>query len=526
MSKRKRLAALFKWRRGLFSPRIALIKAVQGVRTACAASSGVLTAIVAALVVITLAAGTYFLLAQAGSLLSAVRLKKSLASAVARADLQISTPASGPDDHLDKNGGLPAVCLLDPQKDKNAESLARSKIKEAAILYRRAGKSYQHGNSVLARELYERSLATLAEAHITADAYYRLKEQFSLLFYNLDRSWSSLEQNGRENVTHRPIPLDGENELVRKYLKIYTAGKPREKVLEALERSGRYRAMIESVLKEYNLPAELVYLPILESLYDENDLSAAGALGLWQLMPARARDLGLRVNFWIDERKDPEKSTRAAARYLKQLFIIFDDWHLALAAYNRGENGLARDLALTNATNIAEMCERNAVPLETQNYVPQFIVCTLIGENPGKYGFLPAYEKPPAIDEVRVNAALDLTIVARCAGTTMETIRELNPALKVWCTPPNYSGFILHLPAGAKKAFAAAITGEKDLNPSQRYVKYRVAKGDSLSSIADTFCTTSAAIREDNHILQYRRCKANQTLVIRPGKQYYVLAGR
>ncbi|MHB9155750.1 MAG: lytic transglycosylase domain-containing protein [Endomicrobiales bacterium] len=420
-------------------------------------------------------------------------------------------------DALDEAGEVPEG----REQGRDDDALSRRKIKEAEILYRDAVRSHEHGNNARAQELYERSLAVLSEARIGAAAYYGVKDDFALLFNKLDKACAVPGTEAAADGPRYSIPLEQDNELVRKYLKAYTGGAPGETIRKALARSGRYRDMILPILKEYDLPEELVYLPVVESLYNNNDLSRAGALGLWQLMPDRARALGLKVNYWIDERRDPEKSTRAAARYLKQLFIMFDDWHLALAAYNRGENGLVRDLKFSNATNIGEMSGRNAVPRETQNYVPQFIVCTLIGENPEKYGCAPEYEKPRAFDEVTVNAVTDLKVAAKCAGTTVETLRELNPALKAWCTPHNYPGFILRLPAGTREAFAGAIALEKDLNPTRGYVKYRVVKGDSLSKIAKKFSTTTASIREDNRIKDSRKLKISQTLVIRPGRKYF-----
>lgn len=416
-----------------------------------------------------------------------------------------------------------AAADADALSDETEEALSRDaacrmKIKEAELLFQEAARSYKKGNKDRAGDLFSAALVTLSSAGVTADAYYGVKDDFAIIFGKL------CSAAGAPGAGSYPIPLDSDNELVQKYLKLFSEGPAKERIRKALERSGRYREMIKTVLKENDLPAELVYLPVVESLYSNNDLSRAGALGLWQFMPHQGRNQGLKINYWIDERKDPEKATRAAARYLKQLYFMLDNWHLALAAYNRGENGLVRDLRFSNATNIGEMSERKAVPRETQAYVPQFIAVTLIGENPEKYGYKLEYEKPVPADEVALDKVADLKIIAKCAGTTVDAIRQLNPALKAWCTPQNYPDFTLKLPAGTKESFLAALAQEKDLNPSRGFIKYRVAKGDSLSVIAKKFGTTVSAIREDNRIKNPRHLRINQTLVIRPGRKYFTKA--
>jgi membrane-bound lytic murein transglycosylase D len=350
--------------------------------------------------------------------------------------------------------------------------------------------------------------------------YYLLKGQFTLLFADLEKTMESVRRSGNPGTGKYAIPMDTDNEVVQRYLKRYTEGDARPVIKKALERSGRYRAMIVRILREYNLPEELVYLPVVESLYNINDVSRAGAVGLWQLMPERARYLGLKVNYWIDERKDPEKSTRAAARYLKELYIMFDDWHLALAAYNRGEFGLVRDLQFSKATNIEQMKNRGAVPKETGLFVPQFIACTLIGDNYREYGFDLRFEEPVPYDRAVIDKIIDLKVIAECVHSTIGEIRELNPALRAWCTPHNYPGFELLVPAGTKAMFERNIAQVKELNPSMGFIKYKVARGDCLSTIARKFHTTSAAIREDNRIRDPRNLRVNQTLVIRPGRKY------
>lgn len=319
------------------------------------------------------------------------------------------------------------------------------------------------------------------------------------------------------------ISLEYDKETLNKWTQIYTTGNAKKSIQGALERSTKYKQIIQDILEEYNLPQELVYLPIVESLYKNTAVSRVKAVGLWQIMTHRGKALGLNINYWIDERKDPEKSTRAAAKYLQDLFILLNDWHLALSAYNRGEYGLIRDMKFSNASSISEMSERNAIPKETQNFVPQFIVAVKIANNPEKYGFTDLnYEKPLQYDKVIINKVIDLKIVAKCANTTVEEIRELNPAILAWCTPHGYKDFELKLPYGSKEEFLKNIALEKDLNPSPGYIKHKVKKGEWLEKLAATYKTTTKAIKEDNpKIAKQKYLKVGQVLVIRPGRKYY-----
>lgn len=396
----------------------------------------------------------------------------------------------------------------------------RRTVKEAHFLFTEALMYYEQGKKHKASRLFHEALYTLNQARIDSDTQYKMKESMGTLFIELEKNLSG---NGKAEYQHNDsysIHIDTSNELVNKYLKLYTEGGAKERIRKALERSGRYRGMISEILQQYGLPRELIYLPIVESLYSINDLSGAGALGIWQIMPERARALGLKVNHWVDERKDPEKSTRAAAQYLKELYTLFDDWHLALAAYNRGEFGLSRDLQFSKALNIQQMRERHAVPLETEYYVPQFIASTIVGDNYERYGLSITFEKPFICDDVTIDKVIDLEVVAKCAGVKVETIRELNPSIKAWCTPYNYPGFTLHLPGGTKNTFLDNLSKVEDLNPSRGYIKYRVTKGDYLGKLAKKFSTSVTAIKEDNKIKNLKTLRIGQVLIIRPGRKY------
>jgi membrane-bound lytic murein transglycosylase D len=319
------------------------------------------------------------------------------------------------------------------------------------------------------------------------------------------------------------ISMEYDQEILDTWIKKYTTGKYAQGIRLALERSGKYKDLIASVLKEYNLPEDLKYLPIIESLFNNNVVSKAKAVGMWQIMAHRGKALGLQINYWVDERKDPIKATRAAAKYLRELFVLLNDWHLALSAYNRGEYGLIRDMKFSNSSSVLEMKERNAIPKETQNYVPQFIASVKIAKNPEEYGFKDLkYEEPLSFDTVVIDKVIDLKIVAKCAGTTVEEIKELNPSILAWCTPHGYKNFELHLPTGTKDLFLENIAKEKDLNPDPGFVKYKVKKGDYLEKIAKEFRTTVKAIKEDNPKLKKQKyLQPKQVIIIRPGRKYY-----
>lgn len=336
---------------------------------------------------------------------------------------------------------------------------------------------------------------------------------------DLDTSSSSSEGGSRNSID---LNLADEA-LIERYIKTFTTGKARESIKAAIARSGAYSDIVDAALKKFNLPPELKYLPVIESLYLVGPISRAGAAGLWQIMPSRGRALGLKINYWVDERFDPEKATEAAALYLKQLYLMLNDWHLVLAAYNRGEYGLVRDMKYSNASDITEMVKRNAIPRETQNYVPQFIAVVRIMKDPKKYGFDDiVYRDPIKYDKVKTDKIIDLKIAAECAQTTEAEIKQLNPSLKTWRTPHGYPNFELKIPYGTKEKFLENLATVKDLNPSTGFIKYKVQKGDYLGKIAGMFKTTENAISNDNPIIKKSKyLQPGMVLTIRPGKGYF-----
>jgi membrane-bound lytic murein transglycosylase D len=238
-------------------------------------------------------------------------------------------------------------------------------------------------------------------------------------------------------------------------------------------------------------------------------------------MKYTARSQNLRVDFWIDERFDPEKSTYGALSYLKELYYYFNDWSLALSAYNRGENGIGRDLRFSRATDFTKLSRRNAIPRETENYVPQFMAVAIIAKNMEQYGFKKPEQSPITYDVYQTDEMIDLEVAAKCAETTKKEIQKLNPAVSAWCTPKNYPGFELKIPYGTKDLFEANLKKVPELCPTREFVKYRIKKGDYLGKIAKLYKCSVSSLKNDNNIKDERRLMPGQVLIVKPGHGYY-----
>lgn len=224
---------------------------------------------------------------------------------------------------------------------------------------------------------------------------------------------------------------------------------------QALSRSGRYVPRMSSILEKEGVPQELAYLPLIESGFRTEAVSRAGAVGPWQFIRRTGQRYGLRIDQYVDERRDPVKSTHAAARYLKDLYDMFGNWHLSLAAYNTGERNISRILGKGEADDFWDMSDRGYLYHETTNYVPEFLAALQIAEEPEAYGFEPPDDQPVHYDLVTIKKPLTLATVAQLSGTSTDTIKELNPALRRGVVPPE--GYAVRLPKGTKEAFQVAL---------------------------------------------------------------------
>ncbi|MDP9160486.1 MAG: transglycosylase SLT domain-containing protein [Acidobacteriota bacterium] len=281
----------------------------------------------------------------------------------------------------------------------------------------------------------------------------------------------------------------------------------------ALVRSGRYHDMIQRVLKEEGVPQDLMYLAQAESGFHPLALSRAGARGMWQFMGSRAKGYGLRRSYWVDERQDPEKSTRAAARHLKDLYNQFGDWYLAMAAYNSGPGTVQSAVKRTGYADFWELYRRNVLPKETRNYVPIIVAVTIIAKNPEQYGLADLeLEKPVAYDAVKINYSVDLRLVAQCVDAPPEMLQDLNPSL-LRLTTPKSDEFELHLPQGTTDKYQTAIAAiPPDMRVWWRY--HTVAAADTLASIARTYHLTPRAIAQANKMDSGNELEADNKLII------------
>ncbi len=285
-----------------------------------------------------------------------------------------------------------------------------------------------------------------------------------------------------------------------------------------LSRSSRYLPMMKEILKREGMPEDLVYVAMIESGFHLHARSWANAVGPWQFISDTGRRYSLRIDQWVDERKDPVKATTAAALYLKELYGMFKgDWYLAAAGYNAGENKILRAITMYNTSDFWEISRGSYLKRETKEYVPKLLAAAIIAKDPARYGFSDvAYLPPLEYDVVTIPSRTDLELVARLTGTTYESIRELNPDLRHWCTPPNYPDYELKIPKGTKAQFErdyAQIPEEKRFTEKVLYTRYQARRKDSLQGVARRFGTTPAIIAELNGLSKKSRI-AGRSLVV------------
>jgi membrane-bound lytic murein transglycosylase D len=301
------------------------------------------------------------------------------------------------------------------------------------------------------------------------------------------------------------------NDQVAAYVEYFTT-RHKELFSASLVRSGKYVAAFQSVFIQAGIPKDLVYMAHVESAFKTNAYSRARAKGIYQFIAETGRRYGLRIDSWVDERSDPEKSARAASAYLKDLYSMFGDWYLALAAYNAGEGKIQRSLAKTKKDDFWSLASTRSLRAETRNYVPAILAATLIAKQPEKFGFDVQLDEPFASDVVKIDGQTDLRILARLSDLDPETLRALNPQLRRGMTPPGTTTDV-HVPVGTGESMAQAYAA---LPAADRLVlvRHQVAKGESLAFIAHHYGVSSTAIANANQLGKNAALKPGQELII------------
>ena len=298
------------------------------------------------------------------------------------------------------------------------------------------------------------------------------------------------------------IPLDS-NKRVDKWLDYFT-GSGRKYMKTYLERSSRYLPVMQAVLKENNLPEELVYVALIESGFSPKAFSQANAVGYWQFIHGTGKRYGLKIDGFVDERRDPILSTQAAAEYFKDLYSLFGSWHLALAAYNSGEYRVNRAVLRHYSRDFWHLSSKKALPRETRNYVPKLIASIRIAQNPKKYGFYNLNFEPAINYElVPLKKPVSLLKIAQNLRVSQEEMRRLNPMYKGEYVPIYRADIYIRVPAGMLNQALASLDKSYMSAPKYKYhyhYWYRVRRGDSLYKIARRHRTTVRKLRRANNI--------------------------
>jgi len=426
-----------------------------------------------------------------------------------------------------------------PQQDPIDQLVAQ--VEQA---YKAGQQEYSAGHLAAAKTNFDRAVNLLLTGPVEVRSDDRLQREFDKIVEGINQLEMAAMKEGDGFTEQKtvPAPIDELNEIafpadpavtaraqatlkniksdlplmindtVAGYIN-YFSTRGRNTLINAWRRGGKYHDMIIRILREEGVPTDLFYQAEAESGFYPTAVSKAAARGMWQFMASRATGYGLERNWWVDERQDPEKSTRAAARHLKDLYNQFGDWYLAIAAYDCGPGNIQRGVQRTGYADFWELYKRNVLPQETRNYVPIILAMAIIGKDPAAYGITDIQTEPPLqYDVVTTDYAADLRLVAEAVDAPAELLAELNPALIRRTTPKNVS-YDLKLPVGTKGQYLAAI----EVVPVDKRVLWRyhhVAEGETLAGIARKYKTTSSAIAEANALDEGKPLTADAKLVI------------
>lgn len=458
-----------------------------------------------------------------------------------------SSPAQVEDDSSQKSDRTESAPASAAASTSNSDSVA-DLIARAEKEYQAGLANHQAGKTEEAKQNFDNALNALLSSNLDIRSDERLQEEFDRVVAGVNQLYPGGPGADTEaQQKSEPAPIDETNGLtpapdagvrakaqaeikntnsdlplmmtdqVAGYI-TYFSGRGRGGFERAFSRSGRYHDMIVATLKDEGVPQDLIYLAQAESGFHPLAVSRVGARGIWQFMASRARGYGLSHNMWVDDRQDPEKSTRAAAHHLKDLYNQFGDWYLAMAAYNSGPGTVQAAVKRTGYADFWELYRRNVLPKETRNYVPIILAVTIMAKNPSQYGLDEVLmEHPSDYDTVTINYPVDLRLVAECVGSTSGELQDLNPSL-LRLTTPRVGKFELRLPARTEDEYQTAIASiPPDMRLWWRYAT--VHPGDTLASLARNYHTTAKSIATANH-LEDTELETNAKLVIpvAPGK--------
>ena len=322
-----------------------------------------------------------------------------------------------------------------------------------------------------------------------------------------DSEVSTSEDGASSDPYNIPVVLDP---TVEKHIRFFHVS-IRDRFEQWLVRFSRYRPLVETIFAEFDLPSDLVNLSLVESGFNPYAYSRAKATGPWQFMKATGKIYGLRIDNYVDERRDPIKSTVAAARYLRDLYDIFGTWPLAMAAYNAGEGKVLRALRKARGETFSDISKTRLIRLETKQYVPRIMAATVIARNPNVYGFTHDPAPPHEFDEVIVNRPMHFHAISNISGIPYEELRLLNPELRRNATPPGDSAYHLKVPVGTGMkvmdvldriptyTFPAYSEGPR-LAKKGSSLWYRVRPGDTLEKVSKRFRVPIQTLKKRNNI--------------------------
>jgi membrane-bound lytic murein transglycosylase D len=416
------------------------------------------------------------------------------------------------------------------------------------------------GHLEMAKEAFNRSLEVLLESRYGGRTVPRIREHFDRLVERISAyeltalaqgdgftekkyepatiddllSISTFEQPPATPETKQAVSADLEatphdieipqNPRVLQYIQLFS-GRLKGYLEDGLSRGAQYLPMIQEVFRAEGLPLDLAYVPLIESAFKPSAVSRAKAKGIWQFMRGTGLENGLQHDWYIDERADPEKATRAAAKYLTTLHKMFGDWHLALASYNGGPGRVQRAMKRSKRDDFWKLSASSRyLPRETRDYVPLILAAIVIARNPAQYGLNVVEPEITRSEQIAIYSPIDLRKVAEWAGVSVETIQELNPELRRWTTPVRATDYQLNVPEGTgTQVLAALATAEPEELVS--FNRYSVRKGETISTIAKKLKVSRADLAEANYLTTKAKLGAGQQLII-PRAPTTILAAR